>query len=177
MSNSLQDQLRALGLAKKAPAKQNSKGKRRKPRKEGGAVARSEEIDLDRAYRLRQQAERRQADEARQRKMEEDRRRRQVNKDIQVIVAAQRLNDPKAELKRNFMYKGRIRSVLVTEEQLRALNAGELGLVFLKGSYHLLPPAALEQVRAISGEHVPDLSVDSDGDEDGDHPVPDDLVW
>ena len=55
------------------------------------------------------------------------------------------------------MYKGRIRSVLVTPEQLRSLNEGELGLVFLRGSYFLLKPEIVEQVRSISPDHVPAL--------------------
>jgi hypothetical protein len=33
----------------------------------------------------------------------------------------------------------------------------------------------VEAVRLLSGEHVADLSVDSE--DDGDHPVPDDINW
>ncbi len=87
-----------------------------------------------------------------------------------------KLNDPGAELKRNFLYKGRIRSVRVTPQQLKSLNDGELGLAFLRGSYFILKPEIVEQVRAISADHIPELAGgDEQGDED--HPVPDDMVW
>ena len=88
------------------------------------------------------------------------------------------LNDSKAEVKRNFLYKGRIRGVLVTPEQLKALNAGELGLVFLRGNYVLMLPEHVELVRAVSDEHVPDLGgAEPDDEEESEHKVPDDLVW
>jgi uncharacterized protein YaiL (DUF2058 family) len=73
------------------------------------------------------------------------------------------------------MFKGRIRKIYVTAEQLKALNSGDLGIVYLSGGYHLLPAEQVESVRQLSAQHVPDLSVGSD--EDGDYPVPDDLVW
>ena len=86
-----------------------------------------------------------------------------------------RLNDPEAGLSRNFLFKGRIRKVNVTAEQLGALNDGRLGIVYLAGGYHILPPHIVEQVRSLSAEHVPDLAAGPD--EDGQHPVPDDLIW
>ena len=60
-------------------------------------------------------------------------------------------------------------------EQQQALTAGEIGIVYLTGGYHLLAAEALEAVRAISADHVIDLR-GGNPDED-DHPVPDDLVW
>ena len=73
------------------------------------------------------------------------------------------------------MFRGRIRKIAVTAEQLRALNGGELGIAYLSGAYHLLAAEHLEAVRQLSAEHVVDLE---DGHhDDGDHPVPDDLVW
>ncbi|MDT8319165.1 MAG: DUF2058 family protein, partial [Xanthomonadales bacterium] len=91
------------------------------------------------------------------------------------IVHEHRLNCDDAEVARNFLFRGRIRKVNVTREQLVALNAGELGVVYLAGRYHLLPEAALNEVRALSAEHVPDLS-GSEPDDD-EFPVPDDLIW
>ncbi|HLF30685.1 MAG TPA: DUF2058 family protein, partial [Xanthomonadales bacterium] len=83
------------------------------------------------------------------------------------------------ELSRNFLHKGRIRKVRVTAEQLKALNAGMLGLVYLAGGYHIVTPEWAEAVTRLSPEHVPDLSGSTDdrSDEDEDFPVPDDLVW
>jgi uncharacterized protein YaiL (DUF2058 family) len=174
MSESLQDQLKALGLAKEKPRKQRSHNKKRKHE----PAAKSEaEMSLDQAYRLRQKEEKESARLKKEEKRLQDLERRRINKQVQELVDAHALNDKKAELKRNFMYKGRIRSVLVTPEQLKALNAGELGVVFIRGSYILMLPEHVEQVRAISADHVPDLGSDSPDDEDDEFKVPDDLVW
>jgi uncharacterized protein YaiL (DUF2058 family) len=125
---------------------------------------------------LREQEEKKQADRARQRKKAEDRRRRQLNTDIRAIVDKHRLNDPKAELPRNFMYKGRIRKIMLNASQMKALNAGELGVVYLSGGYHLMAPEHIEAVRSMSAEHVPDLIANEAADEE-EFPVPDDLSW
>mgnify|MGYP000468814220 CR=1 FL=1 len=183
MSDSLKDQLIALGLAEDKPKPKRRKPSR-KPRsgKPGGQNARkgggkgNGEISLDQAWKLKARDEKQAAAESKARKLEIERERRRINGEIKALVEAHRLNDPKAEVKRHFTYKDRIRSVLVTPEQLAALNAGELGLVFLRGNYHLVKADVAEQAKAISAEHVPDLGAAVD-DGDGDHPVPDDLVW
>jgi len=179
MADSLQDQLRALGLARSQAEKK--KGKRQQPRQAKKQDRRSQpkptdELSLDQAYALREREEQREAERARRQKQEEDRRRRERNKAIREIVAASRQNSDDAEIPRNFMFNGRIRKVYVTPEQQSAINAGDLGIVYLAGSYHLLESGALEAVRRISGEHVVELRPDSD-DEDPEHPVPDDLTW
>jgi len=85
------------------------------------------------------------------------------------------LNDRDGELKRNFLFKGKIRSVRVNEDQLKALNDGTLALVFLRGDYLVVPPALAAKVQALSPEHVPTLTGDDSAEEE--HPVPDDLNW
>lgn len=180
MSDSLQDQLRALGLAKKhrdrkkAPAAARSKNRGKRRASESGRS--SEELSLEKAYALKRREEQKQADKARRKKQAEDRQRRLLNNQIRDIVKASRLNRDDAELARNFLFRGRIRKIHVTAEQLKALNAGELGIVYLSGGYHLLDLEQAEKVRALSAEHVVDLGTDDNGD-DEEFPVPDDLTW
>lgn len=175
MGDSLKDQLIALGLARadsgKKPKKPARAGGKRKKQGAGGG-----ELSLDQAYRLREREEKASAELKKQQKREQDLLRRQLNARIQALVEAHSLNDKKAELKRNFLYKGRIRSVLVTPEQLKQLNDGTLGVVFLRGSYILMLPEHVEEVRGISPDHVPDLGGDEPGEEE-EFPVPDDLIW
>ena len=132
-------------------------------------------MSLDRAYALRNREEKREADRARLRKQAEDRKRREINRKIREIVEAHGLNDAKAEVARNFLYRGRIRKVYVTAEQQKALNADELGIAYLSGGYFILSPEHREAVRAISAEHVVELG--GGGEDEGEHPVPDDLDW
>lgn len=183
MSESLKDQLLKLGLAK-APPKKPAKKKAGKPgragkptHKQGGKSA--GELSLDQAYRLRAKEEKEKARLKKEEKRLLDLERRRINKQVQEITDQHGLNDPKAEIKRNFMYKGRIRSVLCTAEQLRALNAGELGVVFIRGSYILMQPEHVEVVRQLSADHVPELGGNETPNESGDdeHKVPDDLIW
>jgi uncharacterized protein YaiL (DUF2058 family) len=192
MSKSLQDQLLALGLAQapsagqvagtsrdraaksNRPDKSRAKQKKKAPAGPASKPA-TAELTLEQAYLLREQYTKERAAQAREQKRLEDLRRRQINEAIRAIVEPHRLNDAAAELSRNFMYKGRIRKVNVTAEQLKALNEGRLGLVYLAGGYHVLSPEHVAQVLTLSEEHVPDLS--GGADEDEQFPVPDDLVW
>jgi uncharacterized protein YaiL (DUF2058 family) len=91
-------------------------------------------------------------------------------------VSKYRLNDSSAEIPRHFMYRGRIRKINLTPDQLKALNAGELGIAYLSGGYHLLAPEHVEVVRKLSAEHIPDL-VSVKTSEEHEHTVPDDLTW
>jgi uncharacterized protein YaiL (DUF2058 family) len=187
VSGSLQDQLRALGLASDRPdrkRKGNSGNRKAKPLKgqsgksQAGESARGageREPSLDRAWALRERQEKKEADAARRRKLAEDRRRREINKAIRKIVEAHRLNREEAQIARNFMYRGRIRKLYVTAEQQAALAAGELGIVYLTGGYHLLAPEPLEAVRAIDAEHV--VQLDTGGQDEEEFPVPDDITW
>lgn len=192
MGDSLQEQLLALGLAKNSTARSRRGASASRTRKTGkqprqeskstqaqasqsGPDAPESELSLEQAYRLREKQAKEQKELAREHKRREDRRRRQLNERIRAIVEPHRLNDPAAGLSRNFMYKGRIRKVNVTAGQLRELNEGSLGLVYLAGGYHILQRKYVEQVRELSLEHVPDLT--SAADEDDQFPVPDDLHW
>lgn len=180
MSDSLQDQLRALGLAKKQPRKNkvagNGHGPRQKKQRPPLRDEKPGEMSLERAYALKRREEQKQADKARRKKQAEDRQRRVLNSKIREIVKAGRLNRDDAEVARNFLFRGRIRKVNVTPDQLKQLNSGGLGIVYLSGGYHLLEPSQVDKVRGLSPEHVVDLDT-NDSDEDEDFPVPDDLTW
>lgn len=180
MSKSLQDQLLQLGIARKKPAERKKPQRKKagpaagsRPKRQAGEA--SEEIELARAYALRRREEQRLQEQARRRKQEEERRRRELNKALKAIVREHRLNDDQADIPRNFLFKGRIRKIDLTADQLKRLNSGELGVVYLAGRYHLLEKQHVDAVRELSADHVPDLS--GSGDDDDEHPVPDDLVW
>lgn len=146
-------------------------------RSEKASAGATAEPSLEEAYRIREQQAKLQEEQARERKRLHDLERRRINNEIRAIVDGHRLNDPAAELARNFVYKGRIRKIHVNAAQLVALNAGALGVVYLAGGYHLMDLPHVEQIRALSAEHVPDLSGAAPADEDEDYPVPDDLIW
>lgn len=175
MSDSLKDQLLALGLAPKKTASQPKK--KRKPKtpankpRQGNA-----EISLDQAYRIRSQDERQKKEQAIKLKREQEKQRREINQKIKALVKESAVRNPAADTKRNFLYKGRIRSVLATLEQIKEINSGTLGVVYLSGNYHLMPIDKVEEIRTFAPDHIPELQgADIEGEED--NPVPDDLIW
>jgi len=175
MSNSLKDQLLALGLAPKRVKAEPKKQQKAKPRVVKPKKS-SAEISLDQAYSIRNKEERLQKERAIELKREQERQRRQTNLKIQALIKENALRDPAAENKRSFIYKGRIRSVLATREQINAINSGDIGVVYLSGNYHLVPSDKIEEIRQFAPDHIPDLSGAEREDEE-ENPVPDDLIW
>ena len=175
MSGSLKDQLLALGLKSKNPGPSRNKSSK-SPKKADRRKSGNGEVSLNQAYRMRNQQERQQKEQAIALKREQDRLRREINQKIKALIKVHAIRDEAADTKRSFLYKGRIRSVLTTVDQLRDLNEGKLGVVYLSGNYHLLPADKVAEVQEFAPDHVPDLK-GSDSAEEEEHPVPDDLIW
>ncbi|WP_146909324.1 DUF2058 domain-containing protein [Arenimonas daejeonensis] len=147
------------------------------------AKARSqEEIDLAKAYAIRAQKEKEERIEAERLRQEEARQRREAKARLAEFLKDKSLNDPAAEIARHFPYGGKIKRIHVTETQLKALNAGELGVVQLDGRYLLVAATLLAEVEAIFAPAValrvdPDAPAGDDPYADPQYQVPDDLVW
>ena len=175
MSNSLKDQLLALGLTSKKAEPKHRKKRKTRPAAVTGKKD-SAEISLDQAYRIRGKEDRQQKERAVAHKRELERQRREVNKKIKELVSTCAVRDEDADSKRNFLYKGRIRSVLATPEQIGGINNGLLGVVYLSGNYHLMPADKIEEIRQFAPDHIPDLA-GVEGEDEKENPVPDDLIW
>ncbi|HET6632075.1 MAG TPA: DUF2058 family protein [Rhodanobacteraceae bacterium] len=185
MGDSLRDQLLKSGLAPSRPPRPAAAGKpaRRKagtakPARRAARDGDAGEIDLARAWSLRQRAEA-QEQQRRAREAEaEARARRERRRKLQALLDGQSLARPEAELARHFEYRGRIRRVHVTDAQLRALNAGELGVVQFGGRYLLVAGAIARQAASIDADVLALLvtpgTSGAPADDDG---VPDDMVW
>ena len=141
-----------------------------------------EEIDLAKAYAIRAQKEKDERIEAERLKQEAARIKREAKAKIAELLKDKSLNDPAAELTRHFDYNGKIRRVHVTEAQLKALNAGKLGVVQLDGRYLLVDASAARDVQALLPSLLallvdPDAPAIDDPYADPKYVVPDDLVW
>ena len=141
-----------------------------------------EEIDLAKAYAIRAQKEKDERIEAERLKQEQARERREAKTKLADLLKDQGLNDPAAEIARHFDYGGKIKRIHVTPMQLKALNAGELGVVQLDGRYLLVTSALLEQAAAIFPPAIalqvdPTAPAADDPYADPQYQVPDDLVW
>lgn len=151
------------------------KGAPRRPRTQ-------EEMDLGKAYALRAQKEKDERIAAEAARQEEARLRREARAKLGEFLADKSLNAKDADIARHFPYGGKIKRIYVTAEQLRALNAGELGVVQLDGRYALVTAAVLDEAEAIFPQAValrvdPNAPAGDDPYSDPQYQVPDDLVW
>lgn len=207
MSDSLRDQLLGLGF-KPAPKPERKPERRpdarrdaRKPAGKGGAQPKpgqggkprppqgagkpkrsQEDIDLAKAYAIRAQREKEERIEAERVKQEEARLRREAKAKLEAFLQDKALNDAEADIARHFPYGGKIKRIYVNATQLKALNAGELGVVQQNGRYLLVTAAVLAEAEAIFAPAIalkvdPDAPADQDPYADPQYQVPDDLVW
>lgn len=140
------------------------------------------DIDLAKAYAIRAQREKDERIRAEREKQEAARLRREALAKLAVLLEGKALNAVDAEHVRHFDYGGKIKRIHVTADQLRALNAGELGVVQAKGSYLLVSAETLAEAEAIFPAAValrvdPNAPAADDPYADPKYQVPDDLVW
>lgn len=189
MANSLRDLLLKSGLVQKLkaearevrpverpqrPAKAKPRPDRKRVPNKGAETRSQEEIDLARAYGLRERAEREQRERE---KREAERRAKEKAERKQKLAAlfdGKALNKEDAEIARHFPHGEKIRRVYCTAEQLVEVNAGRIAVVQYRGRYLLVDREVAEQARAISSESLV-LLCDPDAPADDD--IPDDLIW
>ena len=157
------------------PAHANARPAHGKPRTR-------EDIDLAKAYAIRAQKEKDERIEAERQKQEAARQRREAKAALTAFLQDKGRNVADAEIARHFEYGGKIKRVYVTEAQLKALNAGELGVVQVDGRYLLVDAATLAQAETLFAPAValkvdPDAPAQDDPYADPQYQVPDDLVW
>lgn len=147
-----------------------------------GPARTREEIDLAKAYAIRAQREKEERIEAERLKQEEARLRREAREKLTRLLEGKSLNSEQADIARHFEYGGKIKRIYVTAEQLKALNAGELGVVQSAGRYQLVTAAVLSEAEALFAPAValkvdPDVPAQDDPYADPKYRVPDDLIW
>jgi uncharacterized protein YaiL (DUF2058 family) len=204
MTDSLRDQLLKLGFKKpeppartpprpagKSPPPPQPKAKppaRPKPhphprpqhgKPEHGAQPKSrEEIDLARAYAIRDRQEREEREASKREAEARTRERREKRLQLRTLLQGKGLNDPEADQMRHFPHAGKIKRVHVNAAQLVRLNAGELGVVQSDGHYVLVDRETALAVRELFAEALlllpePGEAVDDDWSQGaGDVPPP-----
>ena len=194
MSDSLRDQLLGLGF-KAAPKPARTEKPSRKPRPDRPARpgerrgkrppaggGRREDIDLAKAYAIRAQKEKDERIAAEREKQETARLRREARARLATMLEGKVLNEKDADIARHFEYGGKIKRIHVTAGQLKALNAGELGVLQQDGRYLLVSAEVLAEAEAVFAPAValkvdPEATPGDDPYADPQYQVPDDLVW
>jgi len=198
MTQSLRDQLMQLGFKPAPkPAVENKPRSskpapgqgRREPQRPAESAAKGkpagkprQEMDLGKAYALRAQQEKEERIAAEKAKQEAARQRREARAKLSALLAGKALNQADADIARHFEYGGKIKRVYVTAEQLKAVNAGTIGVVQVDGRYLLVDADLLAQAEAIFPPAIalkvdPNAPATDDPYSDPKYQVPDDLVW
>jgi len=142
----------------------------------------AEEIDLAKAYAIRAAKEEQERLEAEKRQQAQAQQRRQAQAALAAFIKDKILNDPQADIARHFPYGGKIKRIYVTNEQLKALNAGELGVLQHQGRYVLVSGQTLLEAEKLFAPAValkvdPHIPSEEEPYSDPKYQVPDDLVW
>ena len=193
MADSLRDQLLKTGLVQKlkadARAAVPTEPKRRAPPSQqsrpkpggsgqagpkGGAPRSRDDMDLARAYALRDRAEREQREHEKRAAEQRAREKAERKRKLAALLDGQGLNDKDADVARHFPHGDKIRRVYCTPAQLEAINAGELAVVQHLGRYLIVSRALAESVREASPQALVLLCEPDSAADDG---VPADLTW
>lgn len=132
------------------------------------------EPDLAQAYALRARSEREERERAQREAEQKAREKRERKEQIARLLNGKTLNAADAEHARHFEHGGKIRRVYCTQDQLAAVNRGEIAVVQQNGRYLLVAADVAQQVRAASAEALV-LLVDPSAPVEDD--VPADLIW
>jgi len=142
----------------------------------------AEEIDLAKAYAIRAEKEEQERLETQRQQQAHAQQRKQAQAALAAFIQDKTLNDPQADIARHFPYGGKIKRIYVTADQLKALNAGELGVLQHKGRYVLVSAQTLLEAEKLFAPAValkvdPNVPAEDDPYTDPKYQVPDDLVW
>ncbi|MBO9662446.1 DUF2058 family protein [Dokdonella sp.] len=188
MSESLRDQLLKAGFVAKPQSKpqpqkrpqqaqrpqqrpqqqQRGQQQQRPPRRESG------EIDLAKAYALRDRNDRDERERAQREAEQRAREKKERKQKLAALLNGKGLNQATAEIPRHFPHANKIRRIYVTAEQLPRLNGGELAVTQFAGRYLLVTREIGLAAQTIDPEALVLLCDSQAIDDDG---VPADLVW
>ena len=174
MSESLRDQLLKSGLARKFKTESrpqpNRSDRRPPPPKHDRA-----EIDLAKAYALRDSTERAERERLQREAEQRAREKRERKQKLATLLNGKALNASEADVPRHFPHANKIRRIYVSEDQLPRLNGGDLGVVKLAGRYMLVAGDIAKAAREIDAESV--VLLCDPHEQTGEDDVPNDLIW
>jgi len=132
-------------------------------------------MDLAKAYALRDSTERAERERAQREAEQRAREKRERKQKLVALLTGKAQNAPAAEIPRHFPHANKIRRIYVTEDQLRLLNGGELGVVQLAGRYLLVESSVANAAREIDPDALVLLCDPMQPSAEDD--VPSDLIW
>lgn len=180
MSNSLQDQLKQMGLVDEKQARKARQEKRKKNKGNKASRRQPATPDPHAEAARRERAEKAERDRKANLQREARRRAKETSARIRQIVETHRIECGQGEQVYRFTRGKEIKEVWLSADNHRRLAEGEIALVTFGEGYELVPKATGERIRGIDEEALLVLNTgttEADDDAYADFPVPDDLMW
>lgn len=179
MGKSLADQLLKSGIASKKQAKQAEAEKRRKQKQQrqqkeaitdeaqlAAEKARAEKVERDRELN-------------RQKKAEADK--KALAAQIKQIISQNHIAPEEGENSFNFTDDNHVKTLHLSDKQIKALRSGRLAIARLQNQYEIIPSPVAHKIKDRAAQHIVYLAEASVADETdseyADFEVPDDLEW
>ena len=178
----LRDQLLKSGLVDERQVKKVQKDKIKAQR---SGMEDSSKTDAALASKYQEQL-RAKAERDRQLNLERnlEKTRHEAEAQIRQLILAHQVAEPDADIPYQFNHAGRIKKIMVSENQKRRLAKGILGITFLDDRYAMVPRETIERIRARSETAVVLLNplTEANPPVGGEDPyaaytIPDDLMW
>lgn len=178
MSESLRDQLLKMGLANKQQFKDAKTASREQKRQVNQAKKTGEKVVSEAAKAAQEAAaQKRVRDKEIARKQQALRAEREREARLKNLIEHHEVQRKKGDIPFNFTHGTLVKRLYVNAEQQRQLVRGKLGIAFQDDAYHLVPFDVVERLREADPEAVVHLAPPMADDDEGDHPIPDDLMW
>mgnify|MGYP003651441414 FL=1 len=182
---SLQEQLIKAGLVNKDRANKAKKDKQKQvkaERKQGGKKKQQRAPSIaDKEREMRNQRDR-ELNRQKQQQIEL----RAAQAQIRQLIEANRIERGKGEIDYSFVYKNKVKKILVTEELRKQLSEGRMSIVRLvmpnETRFELVANAVAEKIAQRDANSVVQLNSNeatgaTDDDPYADYKIPDDLTW
>ena len=175
MAESLRDQLLKSGIARQLKTESRPKPNRHERRPPPPPKRERSEIDLAKAYAIRDSSERAERERVQREAEQRAREKKERRQKLASLLNGKALNVADADIPRHFPHANKIRRIYVTADQLPRLNGGELGIVQLAGRYLLVSGEIARAARDVDAEALVLLCDPHESGSEDD--VPADLVW
>jgi len=179
---SLQEQLLKAGLVDKNKARQANKDRQKQNRmvRKSGASADHRSENLARQEQEKKRARDRKLNQQKQ----EASRQKAIAAQVKQLIEDNRVDRDQAEITYSFIFKNKVKSILVTTELKNQLTLGHLAIVtYLLNSqrkFEIVPAAVADKIAGRNADAVVHLNKEDEVDENDPYAafqVPDDLTW
>ena len=176
---SLQDQLLKAGLIDNKKANEIKKLKRKQAKQK--QKNKLETADQAKMAAQQAQAEKAERDRRLNQQHKEQAERKAIAAQVRQLVEMNRQSRDDGDMPYNFTDGRLIKSIHVTQSQLKQLGNGRLCIISLDGAYELVPTLVAEKIqqRDESVQILSNKSTETPEEDDpyADYQVPDDLMW